>query len=125
VDPVGEAQIHGMRQRIEGLLGSWTCPEPAADVVYACSGSIRRLAAMKGGASKHVSLADLTSMIKTLSGCPTQAQRLEIPGIDPDRCDVLLPAALIHEALAQRMKWPGFNLSAGGLRLGLLERSRA
>ena len=62
----------------------------------------------------------LDELVESLAQAGSRAERLAMPGMDPDRVDVLLPAALIHQALAHRYRWDSYRLSAGGLRWGLL-----
>jgi exopolyphosphatase/pppGpp-phosphohydrolase len=67
-----------------------------------------------------LSRAELDELVERLAQAGSRAERLAMPGMDPDRVDVLLPAALIHQALAHRYRWDSYRLSAGGLRWGLL-----
>lgn len=75
---------------------------------------------MAGSHDDRLSCDDLDRVIDRLERAGWRAERLALPGVDPGRVDVLLGAALIHQALARRFAWGGFRLSRGGLRWGLL-----
>jgi exopolyphosphatase/guanosine-5'-triphosphate,3'-diphosphate pyrophosphatase len=123
-DPVRPQRLAAMITELDAMVAK--LPQIAAPQVYAyaCSGSIRRIAALCGGDPSELSVAQIDAVIESLVAAPSRAERLLIPAMDPSRVDVLLAGALIHRALAQHFGWSQFRLSSGGLRRGLLEAQR-
>ncbi|MEE2834499.1 MAG: hypothetical protein VYB65_00595 [Myxococcota bacterium] len=119
-DPVTPSDVNAMRRTLGDQIESLSLTAPGVPEAYACSGSIRRLCAMAGSQDDRLSCDDLDRVIDRLERAGWRAERLALPGVDPGRVDVLLGAALIHQALARRFAWGGFRLSRGGLRWGLL-----
>ena len=103
------------------LTAEVTAEIPDTSVVYACSGSIRRLCRLQGKAHTTLTTDDLMATVTRLEEAAWRYERLALKGMDPARVDVLLPAALIHQALARRFAWSSYQLSSGGLRRGLLD----
>jgi exopolyphosphatase/guanosine-5'-triphosphate,3'-diphosphate pyrophosphatase len=118
-DPLPAQSISGMRQRLDRMLPPLSADAPKVDTAYACSGSIRRLCRMAG--TEELSSEALNELVDLLISKPLRRDRLSLTGMDPDRVDTLLPAALIHQALASHYGWKAYRLSSGGLRWGLLE----
>lgn len=117
-DPLPAQAISEMRQRLDRILPV-TADAPAIHTAYACSGSIRRLCRLAG--TQELSFEALKKLVDLLISKPLRSDRLSLLGMDPERVDTLLPAALIHQALASHYGWKSYRLSAGGLRWGLLE----
>ncbi|MBS0260641.1 MAG: Ppx/GppA family phosphatase [Planctomycetes bacterium] len=65
-----------------------------------------------------VTRAQLRSAIQMLCDLPLERRR-EIPGINPDRADIIISGAAILETLIQELDLPGFGISERGLREGL------
>jgi len=108
--------LHGFRHQIN-LFGTAT------------SGTIQRVARIHrtlDGRPAHdlagalVRPSDMAEVIGRLIAAPTLAQRLEIPGMDPQRADSLLGGALIYEALSTLLDLPAWRVSLDGLRMGLV-----
>jgi exopolyphosphatase/guanosine-5'-triphosphate,3'-diphosphate pyrophosphatase len=118
-DPLPVEHVSEMRQRLERMLRPLRADIPKIDTAYACSGSIRRLCRMAG--TQELSAEALDGLIELLISKPLRSDRLSLIGMDPERVDTILPAALIHQALAAHYGWKAYRLSAGGLRWGLLE----
>jgi len=119
-DPVEPIHVAAMKAVIADQLDDLQVQAPDHRTALACSGSIRRLCALAGRDDQTLSCAELDELVERLARAGSRAERLAMPGMDPDRVDVLLPAALIHQALAHRYRWDSYRLSAGGLRWGLL-----
>lgn len=62
----------------------------------------------------------IEAQIDRLRGLPAAARRL-LPGLHPDRAEVILAGALIMGAIGRRWPRAALRVSVGGLRLGLLE----
>lgn len=119
-DPVADAHVQDMRQVIDDHLDVLTTTAPPSPIAYACSGSIRRLCALADLDDEVLSRSELDRLVGRLEHARLRAERLAMPGMDKDRVDVLLPAALLHQAMAHRYGWDAYRLSRGGLRWGLL-----
>ncbi len=105
----------------------------------ATSGTIQRLARMHVAATGldpdtpidgiTIDRLALDALVDALAAADTTEARLRLPGIDPDRADILLGGALVFEALADVFAIPAWTVSMAGLRMGLaaevLRRRRA
>lgn len=49
------------------------------------------------------------------------SQRIQIPGMEAERADIILAAAMLYKAIMQRCDVPGLTISSRGLRHGLLQ----
>jgi exopolyphosphatase/guanosine-5'-triphosphate,3'-diphosphate pyrophosphatase len=90
------------------------------------SGTIMNLAeiairmAYRRGLAKGdaVSRAQLRDVIDLLCSLPLERRR-EVPGINPDRADIIIAGAAIVETLMQELDVPAITISERGLRDGL------
>ena len=98
------------------------------DVVYGTSGTIRNLAAVASHAfhgraaprDARVTLPDLRKTIKLLRGLSLEERRC-LPGLKPDRADIIIAGAAVLETLMTDLGLPAVTaLTDGGLRQGLL-----
>ena len=64
--------------------------------------------------------ADLARVVSALERAQHNEARLQLPGMDPSRADILLGGALIYEVLADLLDLPGWTVSMDGLRMGVL-----
>jgi exopolyphosphatase/guanosine-5'-triphosphate,3'-diphosphate pyrophosphatase len=62
--------------------------------------------------------AQLREVVRLLCSLPL-AQRREVPGINPDRADIIVAGAAILETLMEELELPGILISERGLREGL------
>jgi exopolyphosphatase/guanosine-5'-triphosphate,3'-diphosphate pyrophosphatase len=120
-DPVQSEHYAAMAHTIDDHLHEVIAKVPSNAVAFACSGSIRRLCRLGRGRAAVLSCAELDDLVEALKQRPLRGERLAMKGMDPERVDALLPAALIHQALAKRFGWQAYQLSDGGLRRGLLD----
>lgn len=98
--------------------------------VIATSGTIKRvarivLAGQAGGNSARIDGMLLTSkeisgVARALIAADSHAARLAIPGMDPERADVLLGGVLIFQEIARVLGIQRWRLSAAGLRMGMV-----
>ena len=116
----GADPINAMRAAVADQLNGLEVTAPSSPVAFACSGSIRRLCTLAGLENHVLTVVDLDRLVDRLEQARWRRERLAMPGMDKDRVDVLLPAAILHQALAQRFGWDAYQLSLGGLRWGLL-----
>lgn len=81
----------------------------------------RRTGDMRGDVNgHHIETADLQSVVDALVRAGSRADRLRIPGIDPERADTLLGGALIFDAVSRVLGIERWTVSTAALRLGLL-----
>ncbi len=64
--------------------------------------------------------ADVDGVARRLEGARTRAERLALPGMDPDRVDSVLGGALILQRLTRELGVPSWTVSMSALRTGLL-----
>jgi exopolyphosphatase/guanosine-5'-triphosphate,3'-diphosphate pyrophosphatase len=65
-----------------------------------------------------ITRTQLRSAVQMLCDLPLERRR-EVPGINPDRADIIIAGAAILETLLQELDLPGFGISERGLREGL------
>jgi exopolyphosphatase/guanosine-5'-triphosphate,3'-diphosphate pyrophosphatase len=65
-----------------------------------------------------ITRAQLRETVKMLCGMPLERRR-EVPGINPERADIIVAGAAVLETLLEELNVPGFQLSERGLREGL------
>ena len=66
-----------------------------------------------------LSLEDLHTLSPLLCGLPLRERR-RIPGINPERADIIIPGAAIIQTIMEEMKIPSLEISPRGLQDGLL-----
>jgi exopolyphosphatase/guanosine-5'-triphosphate,3'-diphosphate pyrophosphatase len=120
------------RRALEQRLGHCAGPirQLGFDVAVGTGGSIQRLARMALALSgtdprgdlngQRLSVADLTRVVRALASASSPAERLRLPGIDPDRSESLLGGALVFEALSSALALESWTISTAALRLGLI-----
>ncbi len=129
--PVSAAEQEGVRHDVRRLLAA--CPnlgQGGWDRAVATSGSAQRIAQVInawGGRSPRrgvdgtiVTRADLARLRTALAGARSHDERLSIPGMDPERADVLLGGVFIFEELSIALNIEQWHVSMAGLRMGLV-----
>jgi exopolyphosphatase/guanosine-5'-triphosphate,3'-diphosphate pyrophosphatase len=103
-------------------------PVSGAGTAVGVGGTFTNLAAVKIGHGErdpeivhgvHLSIEDVEAMTERFAALPI-AERQLITGIDPGRADVILAGALILGRVLNRLGLSGCDVSARGLRWGLL-----
>jgi exopolyphosphatase / guanosine-5'-triphosphate,3'-diphosphate pyrophosphatase len=98
------------------------------DVAYGTSGTVRNIAAVAARVfhgrepqrDETVSLGDVRKAIKLLRSLALEERR-RVPGLNPDRADIVIAGAAVLETLLTDLELPGVTaLSECGLRDGLL-----
>ena len=98
------------------------------DVAYGTSGTVRNLAAVAAkvlherepGGDETVTYDDLRKVVKLLRGM-TLEERRHVPGLNPERADIVLAGAAVLETLMGDLSLPAVTaLTDCGLREGML-----
>jgi exopolyphosphatase/guanosine-5'-triphosphate,3'-diphosphate pyrophosphatase len=131
-DPLRPRAVAEMRRRLLQRLAPHRGPIAALrfDRAIGTGGSIqravrvsraRRTGDMRGDVNgQRLTLVELRQVLDALLGAGSRANRLRIPGIDPERADTLLGGALIFEAVSEALGISQWTVSTAALRLGLL-----
>ena len=131
-DPLRPRSVAEMRRRLMNRLAPHRAPIDALkfDRAIGTGGSIqravrvaraRRTGDMRGDVNGHrLAVTDLRQVLDALVHAGSRANRLRIPGIDPERADTLLGGALIFDAISQVLGIEQWTVSTAALRLGLL-----
>jgi exopolyphosphatase/guanosine-5'-triphosphate,3'-diphosphate pyrophosphatase len=127
--PISREVWRRMRQRVRvaSERGRRAVRGQEIDIVFGTSGTIRNLAAITTGVSSrrpldHIPLrrADLRSTAKLLRSSDVAARRT-IPGLNPERADIIVAGAAILDALMQDLGvYELHALSECGVRAGLV-----
>ena len=127
--PVAATVYEAMRRhvRLEAARTRQRLSGQRVDIAYGTSGTIRNLAAIaarlgNGAAQRPDTLrrTDLRKVVKLLRSVDLEARRA-IPGLNPERADIIIAGAAILEALMDDLGLPEIQaLAECGLREGLV-----
>ena len=117
VDFVRRHSVHTLREvrshPIDLAIGSSGTIENLADV------AMRRNANRRLQRDDELSAPCLRETVAMLRAMPLKERR-RVPGLNPERADIVLAGAAILEAFAQELELPAIRVSERGLREGLL-----
>ncbi|MCA9936352.1 MAG: Ppx/GppA family phosphatase [Anaerolineales bacterium] len=130
-DPITPEEITAVIATIQQHLAGtpWTSKKkliPQRQLV-GVGGTIRNLAKMDAQRHNHplntlhgyqLSREGLAENIRLLTTLPL-AERRRIPGLNSDRADIILPGALVLQAVMERLHVDNLTISVNGLREGL------
>jgi exopolyphosphatase/guanosine-5'-triphosphate,3'-diphosphate pyrophosphatase len=125
-DPASAAEIAAVTDEASRLLAAVPFPEEPATLI-GIAGTVTTLAAMSLDLASYdpdrvhghrMTLPALDAQIARLRGA-NQAQREQMPGLDPKRADVILAGALLLRCIAERAHAPQILVSDRGIRWGL------
>ncbi len=130
-DPVARHRVERARRRLEAQLAHRIrdVRRVGFDIAVATGGTAQRLArlaqALDGEVRADVhrvflSRLAIDTVVRRLVRAPTRAERLAIPGMDPERVDTVLAGALVFQVLARGLDVAGWTVSMDALRTGLL-----
>jgi exopolyphosphatase/guanosine-5'-triphosphate,3'-diphosphate pyrophosphatase len=109
--------VHTLREMrvhdIDLAVGSSGTIENLADV------AARRFAKRRLQRDDVLSAAHLREVVKMLGAMPLKERR-RVPGLNPERADIVVAGAAILEAFMQALDLPAIRISARGRREGLL-----
>lgn len=97
------------------------------DLVVGSSGTVqnmvditaRRVLGRPAQREDVIATADLIATTRHLCALPLSARR-KVPGLNPDRADIIVAGAAILVTILRRLKVPGLRFSERGLREGML-----
>jgi exopolyphosphatase/guanosine-5'-triphosphate,3'-diphosphate pyrophosphatase len=125
-DPATEAEAAAIADEVSGLLAAVPFPSEPVTLI-GIAGTVTTLAAMSLDLVSYdpdlvhghrMTLAALDQQIARLRTA-NQAQREQMPGLDPKRADVILAGALLLRCIADRAHAPEVLVSDRGIRWGL------
>jgi|ETNmetMinimDraft_26_1059896.scaffolds.fasta_scaffold16970_3 exopolyphosphatase/guanosine-5'-triphosphate,3'-diphosphate pyrophosphatase len=126
-DRLAAARAHA-RARIRPLVSRFE--SRSWDRAIATSGTIQRIARIiatrQGNGDQSgidgmiISAGALDKVTDALARCPDMAARLAIPGMDPQRADILLGGALVFQELGRGLGIRRWVVSKAGLRMGIV-----
>lgn len=130
-DPYTTAAIRRARHRLADDFAPALATVRTArfEVAIATSGSAQRLGRMVQAArgrspagldGEVLDRGALAEALDRLLRARTRAERLRLPGMDPERADSLAGGALIFETLTRGLSLEAFTLSTAALRTGLV-----
>lgn len=109
--------VHTLREMrahdIDLAIGSSGTIENLADI------AARRFAKRRLQRDDMLTAAQLREIVKALGAMPLKERR-RVPGLNPERADIVMAGAAILEAFMQALELPALRISDRGLREGLL-----
>ena len=125
-DPPKPRELKRLRSHVRDLLAerSLRFPEP----VFFAGGTARALAKIHQRSSGYqfqwahgyrLTLDQLSRLTERLSEL-TQVERAQVPGLNPDRADIILPGAVAIEEFCRAMSIHRLVVSGEGIRQGVL-----
>ncbi len=130
-DPTSAAEVRAVRARVEESRDPIAGRLRALDSVrcIAAGGTVRALARLLLGVPDEAPASDLRGLLVSAEDFEglarrlarsTHAERLEIPGIDEKRADLLPTGAVILSSVLSRLSLPGLMICDWGLREGVI-----
>ena len=130
-DPMTAAETRALRARVEEALDPIAGRVRALGSVrcIAAGGTVRALARLLLGVPDEAPTADLRGLLVSADDFDglarrlarsSHAERLEIPGIDEKRADLLPTGAVVMATVLARLSLPGLMICDWGLREGVI-----
>lgn len=127
-DPITADEYNLVQQTIRQQLNQLRREDFAGRALIGVAGTVTTLAAMQKKMKNYrpelvdgteLSLADISEIVKNLQ-VTTLAERKRLPGLQPERADVILAGALILQEAMRRFGQIRVLVSDRGLRFGLV-----
>jgi exopolyphosphatase/guanosine-5'-triphosphate,3'-diphosphate pyrophosphatase len=131
-DEERDAMVHAMDESLTSLLGQWGLKAVALTVV-GIAGTFTTLAAVEKRLARyshsevhgsHLTLAEVRRQVRLYQRL-TVAERKTIPGLEPQRADVILAGACLLERIMTLLCVEQVIVSDQGVRYGLLHERLA
>ena len=129
-DPPRTTELRALRHKIRSALTARISPAPPEAVLIGMGGSIRALTNMWLAARRRVRIpahgvsiprSEVVSFLERVVGCGPQER--DIPGLEPDRIDVIGAGLVIIEEILLAGQYPSVRaFGNGGVRHGILLR---
>ncbi len=94
------------------------CSGTIASVAYLCAA--RRGESLRSAANATIERSELKAVVSDLIARPRPEDRVEVPGLDPGRRDVIVAGAVLLRQLFKTLGVKSMLVSTGALREGLL-----
>ncbi|WP_019177982.1 Ppx/GppA phosphatase family protein [Methanomassiliicoccus luminyensis] len=123
--PVDDSVYNKMRKHVRGLLvhSAHSISLSKVDMAIGSSGTVMNLADIAsrtcGGKVNSLKLAHLKKVSAMLRSLPL-AERRKVPGLNPERADIIVGGAAILETIMEELKIDELVVSDRGVRDGLL-----
>ena len=131
-DPPAPAEVEAVRREIAAQLkaASWSGDRKKKNgrsPLVALGGTARNMAAMAAARQAYplntlhgfvLGRDDLAENVRLLAALPL-SERENLPGLNSDRADIILPGALVLQAVMDELEVERLTLSVNGLREGL------
>lgn len=128
-DPPSEQSLQAICEEIAAHLDTvdWLKPLQEGEVIVGLGGTIRNMAKVQARSDNFplntlhgvmLRRESLDHTIGLLSELPLD-ERKEIAGLSKDRADIILPGAMVLQAIMARVQAPQITISVNGLREGL------
>ena len=128
---IGDGAVKACRRHIRSFVAPVVreARDIGFEVAVGCSGTIASLAylcaasrgeTLRTTANAVIERSDLTAVVNELIARPRPADRLEVPGLDPARSDVIVGGAVLLRQLFKALGIQSMVVSTGALREGLL-----
>jgi exopolyphosphatase / guanosine-5'-triphosphate,3'-diphosphate pyrophosphatase len=126
-DPVTPAELKALKKEIMGRLTAVTWLKPHDGLLVGLCGSIRNLARMEAVRQNYplntlhgfsLTRDSIAHSIERFCELPL-AERQKLPGLSPDRADIILPGALVIQAIMAYLQFDQLTVTVNGLREGL------
>ncbi len=126
-DPATDGEVKALRADIERQLDQFEWLPEVSGQLVGLGGSIRSLARMEAARQNYPlstlhgfslsasSLAESSGLFRSLP----LPKRTKLAGLRSDRADIILPAALVIQAIMARLKVDKLTVAVNGLREGL------
>jgi exopolyphosphatase/guanosine-5'-triphosphate,3'-diphosphate pyrophosphatase len=128
-DPPSQQELASLRSYVREQLGRVSIPQAATGHFVGIGGTVRALASLQLGkrvdeAARHglcLRRSDIAAIRGRLEILPAHRRR-RVPGLRPQRADIIVPGVLVIEELMRAASIPALTVCTYGVRDGFLIR---